>query len=879
MRPFNLNVYITVEAATLIGLSFVALTSFLISFVMAKRKKSGNSSGAPQAPHKKGPVDTRPEHSPYASPACTVPFASPMTLPRDVLIKSSKLHAAFEDKLPELPAIPEDIGHVLVHFLHTGNYESLKPKETESSPSRQMQELRTSIQAYAAARAYDLPDLVKLAERQVVKHGHGVSLPVLLEVARDAYPALTPADEWFINYLKTCIRPHLADPRKLQDSGVLAQISRILSPHEVLLNTLFELFCELPSQPPVDSSAVATSTSSSPPPASPISVLQMRNRAVVRELEDALPKSPRPSPGASDRDSFTKETSPEPTPATPKKDVAPVPTKYAFKVEREPEIVYEPLFLKQGKTGAPKAVAEPEVVEASTPQPEAAKVTPEETFKALPIPEGANPAPEDVFSALPVPSAAEIAVAPVLLPPLIPGLVPEPTVPASDIVADLNGAPKADVKQDEAPSAAPERRDSGKLVEDDQPFHETPSAHAVLQDEQAVAEPETEPESERPGKRAFREVDSGFWDYAPSESEPVKGRHSPSVMQFVHEPVRELLPIKEITPEVLPELDAVEVKDKPVDETDSKDELKKASEAEQVVKDDVKDAKQDDETVNKPELPTETKDVEPEVQGKTADVHDESEASKTATSVADQHAVVETTQTPEVDTPKPSEEKAAPASSSDEPAAANDQSKRDTEEVVSERREDNADKVGDAPVPDASGAVGSSNAVDATIDAKERQPSTDAPIVDLDVKPKPESKQEPAGEPASQSAAAPVAGAAVASDAASQSADSSVDTISVEKSVAAAVVVTTAAAVPDGEPAVARDAKPAPEQQQQPAPAPVKAAEPKPAHANGGTASPVAQSAPQPLSAHERSRSNSSNGSGGWKRKFLKYPVLFGRGM
>jgi hypothetical protein len=64
----NLNVYITVEAATLIGLTFVAATSFIINSVMARKKKSGAAKGTDAkglAQAKPVPVetDTRPENS------------------------------------------------------------------------------------------------------------------------------------------------------------------------------------------------------------------------------------------------------------------------------------------------------------------------------------------------------------------------------------------------------------------------------------------------------------------------------------------------------------------------------------------------------------------------------------------------------------------------------------------------------------------------------------------------------------------------------------------------------------------------------------------------------------------------------------------------
>jgi hypothetical protein len=77
----NLNAYITVEAATLIGLTFVAATSYIIRSAMARKKKSGAPKppqSTPQGSDAKGlaqakpaavtapviqEVDTRPETS------------------------------------------------------------------------------------------------------------------------------------------------------------------------------------------------------------------------------------------------------------------------------------------------------------------------------------------------------------------------------------------------------------------------------------------------------------------------------------------------------------------------------------------------------------------------------------------------------------------------------------------------------------------------------------------------------------------------------------------------------------------------------------------------------------------------------------------------
>lgn len=348
--PCNLHVYITVEAVTLIGLTLVAVTSLLLRLNMAHKKKKSGAAAKPPLPaapkaaveHKvadaPGPVtiqeepaapavaplpvmeeiDTRPETSPYASPPCTIPFASPLTVPLDFLQKSPRLQAAYENRLPELPDIPEDIGHVLVHYLHTGTYESLKPKETES-PAKEIYEFSTSIRAYATARTYDLPDLMRLAQIRIEKFGDGLTLPALLEITRDAHPTLSEADDWFLDYLKSRIRPHLEDPKALLGSDLLDRISSILSPNRVLLRTVLEMFCErLFIRPDLASSLMSPGSSrpNSPPPhaASPVSVLHMRSRTILREEFPPTRKkaTPWPSPEETSLASWSKEASPEP---------------------------------------------------------------------------------------------------------------------------------------------------------------------------------------------------------------------------------------------------------------------------------------------------------------------------------------------------------------------------------------------------------------------------------------------------------------------------------------------------------------------------------------------------------------------------------------
>ncbi|KAK4209933.1 hypothetical protein QBC37DRAFT_449207 [Rhypophila decipiens] len=502
--PCNFNVYITIEAATIIGLTFFAATSIIVKSIMAKRKKSSNAAKSvtplPHPPAIKaaldskkvadasGPlqgesststlppvieeIDHRPDNSPYASTPCTVPFASPMTVPKDILIKSPKLHAAFEDKLPELPDIPEDIGHVLVHYLHTGTYESLKPKEP-FIPSKQIVELKTSIKAYAAARAYDLPELMRLTQQQIEKHGEGLPLPSLLEITRDSFPTLSEHDDWFIYYLKSRIRPHLEDPKSILGSDLLDRISGILSPHKVLLRTVLEMFCEriVPLPKAIANMAHAESARpNSPPPPSASSVALVQTRSKAMTKEDSLP--------------LKKQATPWPSP--------------------DPE-------LASVTSGSKDGISEPAAE--SVPEHKAVELNTEREV---------------------APPASVVAVAPTTAF----RIEAEPVLNHDDVFK---------------PTVMPtnrERKDSGKLLDMAPEWGLGP----VIKDIEPVPEPET-PERERPGKRILREVDSGFWEFSPSEPEPLPERPSSVVEIFPElEPLKEVVtppePKKEEEPEI-----------------------------------------------------------------------------------------------------------------------------------------------------------------------------------------------------------------------------------------------------------------------------------------------------------------------------------------
>ena len=412
-------------------------------------------------------------------------------MPLDILKKCPRLYAAYEEGSPELSAIPEEVAHVLVHYLHTGTYQTLRPRSTDR-PSRQIWELRTSIQTYATARAYELDGLMRLAESKINRFGNGLSLPALLEVARDAYPTLTEGDEWFIDYLRSRIRPHLKDPKSLLGSDLLDQISGILSPHKVLLRTVLELFCERIAVRPESAGSPLTSPGGSRPvtphppnSTSPASVLDLRSRSIVRE--DVTPtrrktKSLSP-PDVVSETASSNEASPEPEPAHAE-TTHPQPEDNECRSisDLRPAILDAVLQGELPDGAKDKSAAEPDVETAVEPD------TKEEEE------EDAEPEAK-VGGAVLVPEAAT-----------------EPQVVKQEEEEET-------VRDDDGPSP-PERKDSGKALEfegaiPNESESAAPEHVAELESESASAKPQVQvPRS------AYREVDSGFWETTPVEPAP-----------------------------------------------------------------------------------------------------------------------------------------------------------------------------------------------------------------------------------------------------------------------------------------------------------------------------------------------------------------------
>jgi hypothetical protein len=135
-----------------------------------------------------------------------------------------------------------DTGHVLVHYLFTGTYQSLKHKNSPFG-EKMAAEFVTSVRVYTAAQNYTLPPLVELAKGEIERLGKGLQASLLFDLVRDAYPSPGTDDIWFNSYLKAQLKLFLeSSPKPL--AGEITGERNTMSISDILFRNILELFHE-----------------------------------------------------------------------------------------------------------------------------------------------------------------------------------------------------------------------------------------------------------------------------------------------------------------------------------------------------------------------------------------------------------------------------------------------------------------------------------------------------------------------------------------------------------------------------------------------------------------------------------------------------------
>jgi hypothetical protein len=139
-----------------------------------------------------------------------------------------------------LPDVYEDAGHTLVHFLYSGNYETIRsPSDIDTCGITG--EYRRSILVYHASRKCGLPDLESLAKYYVELFGEEMSLHDILRLTRGVFSTLPEDETWLPNY----IRRHLLRLNLDKVNTNLAELYSTLGHDHQFDNAVMKMMVEI----------------------------------------------------------------------------------------------------------------------------------------------------------------------------------------------------------------------------------------------------------------------------------------------------------------------------------------------------------------------------------------------------------------------------------------------------------------------------------------------------------------------------------------------------------------------------------------------------------------------------------------------------------
>ncbi|KAK7972405.1 hypothetical protein PG988_006539 [Apiospora saccharicola] len=140
--------------------------------------------------------------------------------------------------------IPKNVGHILIHFLFTDTYQSLKPQGSTLC-EMQATEFTTCVQAYSVAQAHKLPSLAVQAQREIWRLSESINMSTVLAALSTAYPNGIIDDVFLSDYLKCRMETLFADRVAMRTiTSTSDDVSRAKSIAEVLFESTVKLRLE-----------------------------------------------------------------------------------------------------------------------------------------------------------------------------------------------------------------------------------------------------------------------------------------------------------------------------------------------------------------------------------------------------------------------------------------------------------------------------------------------------------------------------------------------------------------------------------------------------------------------------------------------------------
>lgn len=152
----------------------------------------------------------------------------------------------------------EDIGHALVHYLYTGSYQTLKPKDVSAAASDdptgregngkagnldRLLEYKRSARLYCVAKTYGLFRLETLSMVRIESFKDGISIWDTLDIAEEAYKKLPNDAIWFSMYLKGKMQAAMnEDKHILTRKKFLGRIGRVTEFDRGLMKIIAQIY-------------------------------------------------------------------------------------------------------------------------------------------------------------------------------------------------------------------------------------------------------------------------------------------------------------------------------------------------------------------------------------------------------------------------------------------------------------------------------------------------------------------------------------------------------------------------------------------------------------------------------------------------------------
>ncbi|KAK1997692.1 hypothetical protein LX36DRAFT_749525 [Colletotrichum falcatum] len=190
--------------------------------------------------------DDGPEVSPYRSPTCRVYFGNGEVFkaPRDIICVSAKLSSICSSSHEILVEdVPAEAGHVLLHYLHTGTWQTLC-RGYPIRGSRTSTYFETSLYVYAAARTYGLAGLAELAKENIPRYAEGLSALDIIVLAAKPCENLPEDDPWFLPFIKAQMEQLFEDSASVDQSVFLDCFNGSANYSRILVKSMALMCCE-----------------------------------------------------------------------------------------------------------------------------------------------------------------------------------------------------------------------------------------------------------------------------------------------------------------------------------------------------------------------------------------------------------------------------------------------------------------------------------------------------------------------------------------------------------------------------------------------------------------------------------------------------------